>query len=82
MSRTFLKTCTYGTMHLIVAVAVTYALTRNWGLALAVGLVEPVIQTIAFAVHERLWARAGDVRAKPICGHGYGRSAHAMELTT
>lgn len=52
-----LKTLTYGTMHLTVAVTVAYALTRDWRVALAVGLIEPVVQTAAFAIHERAWAR-------------------------
>ncbi len=40
-----------------VAVAVAYALTQNWRAALAVGLIEPIFQTIAFALHsERAWA--------------------------
>ena len=59
MNRTLLKTCTYGVMHFTVAIAVAYALTRNWQLALAVGIVEPLVQTFAFALHERLWSRAG-----------------------
>lgn len=56
--RLALKTLTYATMHLTVAVAVAYALTRDWRVALAVGLVEPMVQTVAFNIHERLWSRA------------------------
>lgn len=55
-----LKTLTYGLMHLIVAVAVAFAVTRNWQAALAVGLIEPVIQTLAYNFHERAWAKAGE----------------------
>lgn len=55
--RATVKTATYGFMHLCVAVAVAYGLTGSWSQALAIGLVEPVVQTFAFAVHERLWAR-------------------------
>jgi uncharacterized membrane protein len=53
------KTITYGLMHLVVAITVAYALTRNWGAALAIGVTEPIVQTFAFAAHERLWARFG-----------------------
>ncbi len=53
------KTITYGLMHLVVAITVAYALTRNWQAALAIGITEPVVQTFAFAAHERLWARFG-----------------------
>lgn len=71
MNRTLQKTCTYAVMHFTVAIIVAYALTRNWQIALAVGIVEPVVQTFAFAIHERLWARAPEVRAIPLCGHGH-----------
>jgi uncharacterized membrane protein len=56
--RLALKTLTYGAMHLIVAVSVAYALTRSWQIALAVGIIEPMVQTVAFNLHERAWARA------------------------
>lgn len=75
MNRTLMKTGTYGLMHLTVAILVAFALTRDWRIALAVGLVEPVIQTFAFAIHERLWAKAGDIKALPICGHAHGGPA-------
>jgi uncharacterized membrane protein len=52
------KTATYAAMHLTVAIAVAYALTRNWHVALAVGIIEPIIQTFAFNLHERAWAKA------------------------
>lgn len=50
------KTASWSLVHMLVAIAVAYALTRNWQAALAVGLIEPVFQTIAFAVHERAWS--------------------------
>ena len=50
------KTASWSLVHMIVAIAVAYALTRNWQAALAVGLIEPIFQTIAFAAHERAWA--------------------------
>ena len=50
------KTASWSVVHMIVAIAVAYALTRNWQAALAVGLIEPVFQTIAFVAHERAWA--------------------------
>lgn len=75
MNRVLLKTTTYGLMHLTVAVAVTFALTRDWRVALAVGVVEPIVQTFAFAIHERFWSRAGDLPVAPICGHAHGSPA-------
>ncbi len=52
------KTATYALMHFTVAIAVAYALTGSWSLALTIGIVEPFVQTFAFAIHERIWVRA------------------------
>ncbi len=52
-----LKIASYGLMHLVVAVAVAFAITRDWRLALAVGVVEPFVQTIAYSFHDRVWHR-------------------------
>lgn len=60
---TCMKTATYALMHFVVAIAVAYALTGSWQLALAIGLVEPIVQTFAFAIHERLWNRASGWKA-------------------
>jgi uncharacterized membrane protein len=65
MRRTIAKTATYAVMHFTVAIGVAYALTRDWQIALAVGLVEPAVQTVAFAIHEKLWARHSEKVAPP-----------------
>lgn len=52
-----LKIASYGVMHLVVAILVAFAITRDWRLALAVGLVEPFFQTIAYSFHDRVWHR-------------------------
>lgn len=52
------KTLTYSLTHFLVAVSVAFALTRDWRTALAIGLVEPLVQTLAYAVHERAWLAA------------------------
>jgi len=61
------KTASWSLVHMTVAIAVAYALTQNWRAALAVGLIEPIFQTIAFALHERAWAR----QAVPIRVHAH-----------
>ena len=53
------KTTSYGIAHVIVATAVAYALTGNLTAAIGIGLIEPVIQTGVFTVHEILWERQG-----------------------
>lgn len=70
-----LKTATYSAMHLTVAVTVAYALTRDVRAALAIGLLEPFVQTFAYAIHERLWGRVASRRSRPVC-----RDARADEM--
>ncbi|GGY49177.1 DUF2061 domain-containing protein [Parvularcula lutaonensis] len=53
--RTAAKTTTYAVVHFAVAFTVAYALTGSWTAAAAIGLVEPFIQTGAYALHERIW---------------------------
>jgi uncharacterized membrane protein len=53
------KTLSWSVTHMLVAITVAYVLTRDWRAALAVGLIEPVFQTIAFVLHERVWSRRG-----------------------
>lgn len=52
-----LKTVTYCIMHFVIAVAVAFALTRSWAAALSIGIIEPLVQTGAYHLHEKFWAR-------------------------
>jgi uncharacterized membrane protein len=72
--RVLKKTCSFSVLHLVVAVAVAWALTRDLKAALAIGLLEPVVQTVAFAAHERAWSRARAVR--PLMKTGTYSLAH------
>jgi uncharacterized membrane protein len=60
-----LKTVTYGLMHFCVAILVAFALTRDLRAALAIGLIEPVIQTIAYMLHEKVWQKFRSPGAGP-----------------
>ena len=51
-------------MHFAVAVAVAYALTNDIRTALTIGMVEPLVQTLFFALHDRIWSRLEDRRAR------------------
>ena len=55
--RLALKIASYGVMHLVVAILVAFAVTRDWRVALAVGIVEPLVQTVAYSIHDRVWHR-------------------------
>ncbi|GAB4517786.1 MAG: hypothetical protein Kow00133_02390 [Amphiplicatus sp.] len=57
MSCACAKTLTYGIMHFIVAAGVAFAVTGSWIAAMGVGLIEPLIQTGFYNLHERAWAR-------------------------
>ena len=35
----------------VVAIAVAFALTRDWRIAIAIGLIEPAAQTVAYFIH-------------------------------
>ena len=61
---TVLKTASYAVMHLVVAIGVAYALTGNWRVALAIGLIEPAVQTVAYFFHDRGWNRYLAQRAR------------------
>lgn len=50
-----LKPVTYGVMHLVVAMGVAFAITGEWAAALAIGLIEPIVQTFFYGVHEKVW---------------------------
>ena len=55
---TMAKTLTYCLMHFTVAIAVAYALTSDWQIALSIGIIEPLVQTVFFNMHERGWNKA------------------------
>jgi len=56
MARMVKKTATYSVMHMAVAVGVAFALTGSWVVALGIGLVEPIVQTVAYHLHEKAWS--------------------------
>ncbi len=63
--QTLLKTLSYGTMHMSIAILVAYALSGSWRIAFAIGLIEPCIQTLAFFFHEKAWHRIEKKAALP-----------------
>lgn len=54
---TLQKTLSYYVIHVTVAAAVAYAVTRNLWAALTLSLLEPTVQAVAFFFHEKLWER-------------------------
>ena len=67
--RLALKTGSYSVMHLTVAIAVAYAITHDFRrAALAVGLIETMVQTVAYVLHDRAWSRI-ERRREPAWQH-------------
>jgi len=63
MSHDLLKTLTFALLHFGVAFSVAYVLTGSIAVATGVGLIEPLVNTVAFHFHERAWRRAEIRRA-------------------
>ena len=51
------KTVTFAMVHFTVAFSIAYLLTGSIGIASALALVEPIANTFAYYLHERLWQR-------------------------
>lgn len=52
-----LKTFTYSIMHICVATMLAFIISGSWAIALSIGLLEPLVQTVFFYCHERVWER-------------------------
>ena len=57
MIRQVIKTGTYSIMHMSVAIAVAYVLSGDWRVALGIGFVEPLVQTVFYTFHEHVWSK-------------------------
>jgi len=51
------KTLSFAVVHFTVAFSVGFALTGSVLVGGAIALVEPAINTVAYHLHERVWAR-------------------------
>ena len=53
------KTITYGAVHLSLSIAVAYLLTRDWRVALAIGLAVPAVQVAVHYLHAHFQGSKG-----------------------
>jgi len=53
--RMFKKTFSYYIMHITVAMLVGYFVTGSLTKAIALSLLEPTVQAVAFFFHEKIW---------------------------
>jgi uncharacterized membrane protein len=52
------KTVTFAATHMCVAFGGGWAMTGNAAIGGALALVEPLVNTVAYFVHEKLWERS------------------------
>ena len=63
-----IKTATFGAMHISVAFVVVWAMTGDWVVGGAVALVEPMVNTVAYHFHEKVWMRVRNAREASLGG--------------
>ncbi len=54
-----LKTISFAITHFTVAFGVAYAITGSVVIGGTLALIEPMVNTVAYHFHERLWERLG-----------------------
>ncbi|WP_404385977.1 DUF2061 domain-containing protein [Caenispirillum salinarum] len=64
--RSLIKTATFAAVHFAVAFSVAYALTGSLAISGALALVEPMVNTVAYFFHERIWEAADRLNLGPL----------------
>ena len=59
------KTVTFALVHISVAFSVAYLVSGSLLVGGAIALIEPIVNTLAYHVHERVWNRIQSVRGAP-----------------
>lgn len=49
------KSLTFTLMHFCIAMSVAYALTGSLAIGGAIAIVEPLVNSVGYYIHERLW---------------------------
>ena len=76
--RPLLKTFTFAILHFATAFIVIYALTGSLLVSSAAALIEPVVNTFVFYLHERVWQRLSQRKAEQ--SHSYGHDVFVRYL--
>ncbi|CAM3812558.1 DUF2061 domain-containing protein [Parendozoicomonas haliclonae] len=58
------KTASFAAVHFTVGFSVVYAMTGSLAIGGMVALVEPACNTVAYAIHEKVWERFGIAKAE------------------
>jgi uncharacterized membrane protein len=62
------KTISFAIVHFTVAFSVGYLMTGSVLVGGAIALVEPVVNTVAYHLHERVWERIPRLRSRARLG--------------
>lgn len=62
------KTLTFAAVHFTVAFSVAYALSGSLVIGGAIAMVEPLINTLAYHIHEKVWERVRANREAALAG--------------
>lgn len=71
------KTITFALVHFTVAFSVAYLLTGSFGIASALALIEPMVNTVAYFFHEKVWDA---YRQQGAVGHSASSTSSWLEL--
>lgn len=63
MKKIFVKTTTYGMMHLFITFCVAWVVSGSLPVALGISLIEPAIQVMGYFIHEKIWSRSSKTPA-------------------
>ncbi len=61
-----LKTLTFALMHFSIAFSLAYLITGSLVIGGLLALIEPLVNTLGYVVHERIWARLAREEALPL----------------
>ncbi len=62
------KTLSFAAVHFTVAFSVAYLMTGSVLVGGAIALIEPAINTVAYHIHEQVWARSNKASSDVLQG--------------
>ncbi len=70
------KTLSFAAIHFTIAFSLTYAMTGSLMTGSAVAFIEPVVNTVAYYLHDRFWpAKGGKQKDSALPAQGFVMSA-------
>jgi uncharacterized membrane protein len=73
------KTLSFAAVHMGVAFGVGYAMTGSVAVGGALALVEPLVNTVAYHFHEKIWSRFGGRAQETTRAHASKKSGNVFD---